>query len=50
KPFKCAICDQAFTRNCDLDRHVRSHLGQKPHPCPFCGKKFSRADVLKRHM
>lgn len=49
RPFKCETCDQSFSRNHDLKRHVKIHSGIKPHKCPKCGKSFGRSDALKRH-
>ncbi|KAJ2757369.1 hypothetical protein GGI19_000088 [Coemansia pectinata] len=49
RPFKCETCDQSFSRNHDLKRHVKIHSGVKPHKCPKCGKSFGRSDALKRH-
>lgn len=47
RPFVCDICQKAFVRNHDLKRHRNSHTGVA-NTCP-CGKKFPRADALKRH-
>ncbi|KAJ2710361.1 transcriptional regulator of sulfur amino acid metabolism [Coemansia spiralis] len=49
RPFKCETCEQSFSRNHDLKRHVKIHSGVKPHKCPKCGKSFGRSDALKRH-
>ncbi|KAI8892089.1 hypothetical protein BC833DRAFT_612674 [Globomyces pollinis-pini] len=49
KTFRCQICSSSFSRNHDLKRHVRIHLGIRPYACETCPKMFSRMDALHRH-
>ena len=51
KPFLCSQCDARFERQAHLDRHFRSHTGEKPFMCEFegCGKRFSRKDNCRQH-
>ncbi|OMJ24173.1 Zinc finger and BTB domain-containing protein 7C [Smittium culicis] len=49
RPYKCNTCNQSFSRNHDLKRHIKIHTGVKPYKCKKCGKKFGRSDALKRH-
>ena len=48
--LQCAYCLKCFTKNFDLQQHVRSHTGEKPFHCPICGKGFSQKANLKKHV
>ena len=32
---KCSICDKRFNSNCDLNMHMPTHRGEKPHQNRF---------------
>lgn len=49
KCFPCDMCNSTFSRNHDLKRHVRIHLGIRPYKCDTCPKSFTRMDALNRH-
>lgn len=58
RPFICSVCGKAFARQHDRKRHEDLHLGKKKFQCkgtlkdgsPYgCGRKFARADALRRH-
>jgi len=47
----CKICNRAFSRKADCNRHRRLHYGIKPYACevPGCGKRFAQFTALKTH-
>lgn len=46
----CPYCSQTFTQRNSLNRHIRSHTGERPFPCDFCGKCFSDKQRLLIHI
>lgn len=40
---------KCFIGSGDLQRHIRSHTGEKPYICNACGKSFTRSAMLRRH-
>ncbi|XP_026150254.1 uncharacterized protein LOC113122843 [Mastacembelus armatus] len=48
--FQCSLCDRSFSQRGSLNRHVRSHLGVRPFPCPHCPMTFSRQYRVMEHM
>ncbi len=42
-------CGRRFSSRHNLDRHVRSHTGQKSHACDLCSKTFVDSTRLRRH-
>jgi len=49
KPFKCDICNIAFSQYSSLSTHKRTHIGEKPFKCDICNKAFSQSTYLSRH-
>lgn len=52
RPFVCqwVYCGKRFTRSDELQRHRRTHTGEKRFQCPECAKKFMRSDHLNKHI
>ena len=48
KAFKCHFCDQAFTKESDLNKHKNIH--SKLHKCEKCNFTFKRMSDLNVHM
>ena len=48
---KCSFegCNYSSWRKCDLEDHVNSHTGLRPHMCTVCNKGFVSRKHLRRH-
>ncbi|KAL4074324.1 hypothetical protein J3A83DRAFT_4090474 [Scleroderma citrinum] len=45
----CPHCPAKFTRTTHLNRHLRTHTGERLHRCDTCEAQFTRSDLLTRH-
>lgn len=48
--LNCEFCGKSFKSKYFLDRHVKTHLGDKTVSCEHCGKVFMQKNQLKVHM
>nr|XP_015824058.2 zinc finger protein 341 isoform X1 [Nothobranchius furzeri] len=48
--LECNFCDKIFSKNFDLQQHIRSHTGEKPFQCIVCGRAFAQKSNVKKHM
>ena len=46
----CNVCHRKFSWESNLQQHMLSHTGEKPHVCTHCGKQFSLKGTLTRHI
>ncbi len=52
KKYKCNVenCAYMTAYPKDLERHARTHTGEKPYQCGLCPKAYNRPDKLKIHL
>ncbi|CEP20535.1 CRZ1 [Cyberlindnera jadinii] len=46
----CHLCDKKFTRNYNLNSHLRTHANERPFECTLCHRTFVRQYDMNRHM
>ncbi|XP_061122749.1 zinc finger and BTB domain-containing protein 8B isoform X1 [Syngnathus typhle] len=49
KLHKCPFCPYTAKQKGIMKRHLRCHTGERPFPCPMCGKRFTRQEHLRTH-
>uniref|UniRef100_A0A3Q1I5K9 HIVEP zinc finger 3b n=1 Tax=Acanthochromis polyacanthus TaxID=80966 RepID=A0A3Q1I5K9_9TELE len=51
KPGKyvCTFCGRACAKPSVLQKHIRSHTGERPYPCAPCGFSFKTKSNLYKH-
>ncbi|XP_044061313.1 zinc finger protein 408 isoform X2 [Siniperca chuatsi] len=48
--FLCSYCGKSLRDPHSLKSHERLHTGERPHRCPICGKGYTLATKLRRHI
>ncbi|KAH9379981.1 hypothetical protein HPB48_023025 [Haemaphysalis longicornis] len=48
--FACPQCGKGFARKDNLDTHLLTHTGERPHACATCGARFTQLGHMKTHV
>ena len=46
----CKDCGKSFTGFHQMQRHLMTHAGERPHKCKFCEKSFTQKSNMMAHM
>ncbi|KAI3369708.1 hypothetical protein L3Q82_024559, partial [Scortum barcoo] len=49
KSLQCGICGRELLCKSKLQRHLRTHTGERPYTCKICKKSFCDNSALNRH-
>lgn len=50
KKHFCDLCPKSYFSNNKLQKHIRSHTGERPFSCPMCKKCFIDKSYIKQHL
>lgn len=48
--FHCQFCPKVFSSRGPLNVHHRTHTGERPHACQFCGMRFTQKISVQKHI
>ncbi|KAK9978111.1 hypothetical protein ABG768_019879 [Culter alburnus] len=49
KKLKCVLCEKTFEYLSRLQKHMRTHSGEKPFVCTVCGRRFAQKPSFLLH-
>src|SRR6218665_3584244 len=50
KPYKCDLCEKAFSKKSYLKKHAGFHTEEKPYRCDLCSKAFRYISNIRDHI
>ena len=50
KNLECNVCTKTFNEMGHLNRHMRTHTGERPFKCEICKKRFALNSNFKDHL